>query len=205
MSRRGIDDEGRDALQRALDLSPGKGALAAARKLATSEGMEDVVERLVAVQELADDAGYGDLVGFDFGLMPELDYYTGIVIEAWAPGVDFPVGSGGRYDRLLAAFDWPIPAVGFTIDVDRLHQALVDEGAGVASVAAPALSYAGGLDDPRRVLELRRHGVAVAALPGDVAPPLPRLREVDGEFLLETMAGTTRGSWRDVLRALGIG
>ena len=82
VSRRGIDDEGRDALQRALDLSPGKGALAAARKLATSEGMEDVVERLVAVQELADDAGYGDLVGFDFGLMPELDYYTGIVIEA---------------------------------------------------------------------------------------------------------------------------
>ena len=71
VSRRGVDDEGRKTLQRALDLSPGKGALAAARKLASSEGMEEVVERLVAVQELADDAGYGELVGFDFGLMPE--------------------------------------------------------------------------------------------------------------------------------------
>ena len=135
--------------------------------------MEEVVERLVQVQELADDAGYGDLVGFDFGLLPELDYYTGIVIEAYAPGVDFPVGSGGRYDRLLAAFDWPIPAVGFTIDLDRLHEALVDEGAGVASVAPPPLSFCGGLDDPRHVLELRRHGVAVPPCPTTPRRPFP--------------------------------
>ena len=205
VSRHGIGDEGARALQRALDLSPGKGALAAARKLASSEGMEEVVERLVAVQDLADDAGYGDLVGFDFGLMPELDYYTGIVIEAYAPGVDFPVANGGRYDRLLAAFDWPIPAVGFTIDLERLHEALVDEGAGVATVAAPALAYCGGLDDPRGVIDLRRHGVAVAALPGDARAPLPRLREADGEFLLETADGTMHGSWREVLRALEAG
>ena len=205
VSRHGVGDEGARALQRALDLSPGKGALAAARKLASSEGMEEVVERLVAVQDLADDAGYGDLVGFDFGLMPELDYYTGIVIEAYAPGVDFPVANGGRYDSLLAAFDWPIPAVGFTIDLERLHEALVDEGTGVATVAAPALSYSGGLDDPRGVIELRRHGVAVAALPGDARPPLPRLREADGEFLLETADRTMHGSWREVLRALEAG
>ena len=70
VSRRGVSDEGRKTLQRALDLSPGKGALTAARKLSSSEGMEDVVDRLVRVQELADDAGYGDLVGFDFGLCP---------------------------------------------------------------------------------------------------------------------------------------
>ena len=205
VSRRGVDDEGLKMLQRALDLSPGKGALAAARKLASSEGMEEVVNRLVSVQELADDAGYGELVGFDFGLMPDLDYYTGIVIEAYAPGVDFPVASGGRYDRLLAAFEWPLPAVGFTMDLDRLHQALVDEGAGVAPVFPPALGFAGGLDDPRRVLELRRLGVAVAALPSDAQPALPSLREERGEFVLETQAGTTRGQWRDVLRVLGAG
>ncbi len=137
--------------------------------------------------------------------MPELDYYTGIVIEAYAPGVDFPVANGGRYDRLLAAFDWAIPAVGFTIDLERLHEALVDEGAGVATVAAPALAYCGGLDDPRGVIDLRRHGVAVAALPGDARAPLPRLREADGEFLLETADGTMHGSWREVLRALEAG
>ena len=204
VSRRGVDEEGRKTLQRALDLSPGKGALAAARKLATSEGMQDVVERLVEVQELADDAGYGDLVGFDFGLLPELDYYTGIVLEAYAPGVDFPVGAGGRYDRLLTAFEWPIPAVGFSIDLDRLHQALVDQGAGPAPVSAPALAFVGGLEDPGRVTELRRHGVAVAALPREASPAMPRLREADGEFLLETAAASTRGSWRDMLRALGV-
>ena len=204
VANRGVGEKGLEMLQRALDLSPGKGALAAARRLASSEAMEDVVERLVSVQELADDAGYGDVVGFDFGLLPELDYYTGMVLEAYAPGVDFPVACGGRYDDLLAAFDWPLPAVGVAIDLERLHEAVVDEGAGVAPVLAPPLAFAGGLDDARRVAELRRHGVAVAALPGEARPDVPRLREEHGEFVLETGAGVTRGSWRDVLRALGV-
>jgi len=199
----GVADEGRRTLTQALDLSPGKGALAAARKLATSQGAEEVVERLVLVQELADQAGYGELVGFDFGLMPELDYYSGIVFEAYAPGVDFPVANGGRYDGLLEAFDWPIAGIGFTIDLDRLHEALVDEGAGV-DVGAPALSFLGGLDDVGRLTELRRRGVAVAALPPDAAAALPHLRRVDGDYALETATGTVRGSWRDVLRALGL-
>jgi len=198
----GVSDAGRRALEQALDLSPGKGALAAARKLASSEGMEEVVERLVLVQELADDAGFGERVDFDFGLLPELDYYSGIVFEAYAPGVGFPVANGGRYDGLLEAFDWPIPGVGFTIDLDRLHEAIVDEGAGVA-LPPEALSFRGGLDDATRLTELRRRGVDVVALPADAAAPLPRLTRGDGEYVLETAAETLRGSWREVLRALG--
>jgi ATP phosphoribosyltransferase regulatory subunit len=203
VSRLGVDEEGRRALELALDLSPGKGALGVARKLASSDGMESVVDRLVLVQDLADEAGYGDLVGFDFGLLPELGYYSGIVFEAYAPGVDFPVATGGRHDGLLAAFDWPVPAVGAIIDLDRLHEALVDEGAGVTPQGAPVLSYCGGLDDVRHVTELRRAGVDVVALPAGAPAPPPSLRVVDGEFVLETTRGTVRGSWRDVLRALG--
>jgi ATP phosphoribosyltransferase regulatory subunit len=203
VSRLGVDDEGQRALARALDLSPGKGALAAARRLASSEGMESVVERLVRVQDLADEAGYGELVGFDFGLLPEFGYHGGIVFEAYAPGVDFPVATGGRHDDLLAALDWPAPAVGSVIDLDRLHEALVDEGAGVTPEGAPVLAYCGGLDDLRRVTELRRAGVDVVALPAGAAAPPPRLRVVDGEFVLETSMGVVRGSWRDIQRALG--
>jgi ATP phosphoribosyltransferase regulatory subunit len=204
VARLGVDDEGRRALERALDLSPGKDALAAARRLAASEGMEDVVDRLVKVQDLADDAGYGDLVGFDFGLLPEFGYHSGIVFEAYAPGVDFPVATGGRHDGLLAAFGWPVPAVSSIIDLDRLHEALVDEGTGVAPEGTPVLSYCGGLDDVRHVTELRRAGVDVVALSGDATAQTPRLRVADGEFVLETSQGAVRGSWRDVQRALGV-
>ena len=204
VDKRGVGAEGMEMLQRALDLAPGKGALAAARRLAASEEMEDVVERLVSVQELADDAGYGDVVGFDFGLLPEIDYYTGMVVEAYAPGVQMPVACGGRYDDLLAAFDWPLPAVGVAVDLERLHEALVDEGEGVAPLLPAPLAFVGGLDDPRRVAELRRLGVAVAALPDGVHADPPRLRDEHGELVLETDAGVTRGSWRDVLRALGV-
>jgi hypothetical protein len=90
------------------------------------------------------------------------------------------------------------------VDLERLHEALVDEGEGVAPVFPAPLGFAGGLDDARRVAELRRLGVAVAALPADARPDLPRVRDEHGEFVLETAAGVTRGSWRDVLRALGV-
>ena len=95
--------------------------------------------------------------------------------------------------------------MGFAIALDRLHEAL--EKAGVAPSAAPAcIAFAGGLDEPARAMELRRAGWAVAALPGDApAPPLPRLQRSGGSYILELAdGGEVSGSWRDVLRALGI-
>ena len=206
VSRRGVDDEGRKTLQRALDLSPGKGALAAARKLASSEGMEEVVERLVRSRSSPTTPATATWSGFDFGLMPELDYYTGIVIEAYAPGVDFPVASGGRYDRLLAAFEWPIPAVGFTIDLDRLHEALVDEGAGVAPVgAAGARPTSAG--STTRDASSSCAATAWPSRPCRATPrrPSPVCARPTASSCSRRAAGTTRGSWRDVLRALGAG
>ena len=55
-----------------------------------------------------------------------LDYYTGFVFEARAPGGGGgPVFGGGRYDRLAQALgsDKPVPAVGVSIWLDRLMRA----------------------------------------------------------------------------------
>jgi hypothetical protein len=47
--------------------------------------------------------------------------------------------------------------------------------------------------------------VPVAALPAGVEPPAPGLRREGGRYVLELADGTrAEGSWRDVLRALGI-
>ena len=48
-------------------------------------------------------AGYGDRLAFDFGLMQDLGYYSGLIFEAYAPGVGLPLATGGRYDGLLGA------------------------------------------------------------------------------------------------------
>lgn len=54
-----------------------------------------------------------------------LDYYTGFVFEARAPGSIGPIFGGGRYDRLAQALGSrsPVPAVGVSIWLDRLFKA----------------------------------------------------------------------------------
>jgi len=65
-----------------------------------------------------------DRVIIDLGLARDLGYYTGAIFEVYAPGLGQPLGGGGRYDELLGRFGRPLPAVGFALSVDRLHEAL---------------------------------------------------------------------------------
>ena len=68
---------------------------------------------------------------FDLGLSRGLGYYTGAVFEVYDPALGAPLGGGGRYDDLLGRFGRPLPAVGFALNVERLHIALAgEEGSG---------------------------------------------------------------------------
>jgi len=213
-------DDVRRAIEKSLALNGGREALVQARRLAAGAGpaMEAAVEHLETVADLVDEAGLGDRVVFDFGLFKALEYYTGLVFEVYAPGVGFPVASGGRYDGLAAAFGRDLPAVGFAITLDRLLVALEEQETPPDGEERP-LSFAGGLEDPERAAELRQAGIAVAALPADWQPLLaPSLRKDNGQFVLQRgedakPAGEgdergegagLRGSWRDILRALGV-
>jgi ATP phosphoribosyltransferase regulatory subunit len=200
-----VDDDALTALWRALELSGTRDGLSQARKIASGEAMEAAIRHLVDVHELVEDAGFEDVLRFDFGLVQDLGYYTGAIFEAFAPGVGLPIASGGRYDRLLQRFDWDQPGIGFAIALDRLQEAL--EEAGAAPAAAPAgLVFVGGLEEPARAMELRRAGWAVATLPeGSAAVTLPALTRRGGAYTFEAADGrVAEGSWRDMLRALGV-
>jgi len=54
----------------------------------------------------------------------DIDYYTGIYFEIYAEGMGYPLGSGGRYDKLLANFHDKRNAVGFALNLSRIMQAL---------------------------------------------------------------------------------
>jgi ATP phosphoribosyltransferase regulatory subunit len=64
---------------------------------------------------------------FDLGLVRGLGYYTGAVFQVYDPAYGIPIGIGGRYDELLEQFGRPLPAVGFSLNVERLHIALTSE------------------------------------------------------------------------------
>ena len=200
-----VGDEALKALQDTLHLGGTRDSLAQARKLARSPSMKAALDRLVRVRDLVAEAGYDEPVTFDFGLFHDLTYYTGMIVEAWAPGVGLPVATGGRYDGLAARLGHDVPGVGFAIALDRLRDAL-DEAGRLPRPGRTPLAFVGGLDEAARVAELRRAGLAVVALPGDAQPPPPRLRATRGRYVLELVDATTaEGSWRDVLEALGVG
>ncbi len=71
-----------------------------------------------------------DRLIFDLGLVRSLGYYTGAVFQVYDPAYGVPLGSGGRYDELLGTFGHPLPAVGFALNVERLHIALTGEERG---------------------------------------------------------------------------
>jgi ATP phosphoribosyltransferase regulatory subunit len=74
----------------------------------------------------------------DLGLVKSLGYYTGAVFQVIDPAYGVPLGGGGRYDELLGRFGRPLPAVGFALNVERLHIALTGEegeSAGADSLA----------------------------------------------------------------------
>jgi len=73
------------------------------------------------------DPRVAERVIFDLGLVRSLGYYTGAVFQVYDPAHGMPIGSGGRYDELLSRFGRPLPAVGFALNVERLHIALTGE------------------------------------------------------------------------------
>jgi len=102
--------------------------------LATSPGpAADAVAGMRQVSELLQER-VAERVIFDLGLVRSIGYYTGAVFEVYDPTLGAPIGGGGRYDDLLGSFGASRPAVGFALDVERLHIALTGEerGTGVA-------------------------------------------------------------------------
>ncbi|MGI8505285.1 MAG: ATP phosphoribosyltransferase regulatory subunit [Solirubrobacteraceae bacterium] len=88
--------------------------------------LHDALAGMREVQALLAPAVASRLI-FDLGLVRSIGYYTGAVFQVYDPAYGVPLGSGGRYDELLGAFGRPLPAVGFALNVERLHIALTGE------------------------------------------------------------------------------
>jgi ATP phosphoribosyltransferase regulatory subunit len=153
-----------DALVRLTTLSGDAPVLAEAeRALAFCPPARAAVAELRQVAEALRSAGLGEGLAIDLGEVRGLDYYTGLVFRAYAPGLGFEVGGGGRYDTLLARFGRPMPAVGFMLGLDRLALLLDRQGARPASAAVtPEVVGGHGLGPGlRRAREKRAAGVRV--------------------------------------------
>ncbi len=78
------------------------------------EGAPPSLQAARALADLMSAYGLQDRIRFDIGVVRGLDYYTGIVFEAYDAGAQFrAIFGGGRYDRLLEDVGGKaLPAVG---------------------------------------------------------------------------------------------
>ena len=147
----------------------GREAIDEARALVAPLGCEDGLDDLEGMCDLLDAAGVGARVRIDFSVMSSFDYYTGIVFEAYAPGLGSPLGSGGRYDNMVGVYGEDRPAAGFAFFLEQVMAAATSTGAcddrplriavpkgalnpGTIEVLAAAGLDVTGLDDPGRQL-----------------------------------------------------
>lgn len=109
-------------------LRGGKDAIEKLRKLLGPLGCIEGVDELEALYDLLVARGMEDIVLIDFTVMSSFDYYTGIVFEAYEPGLGAPIGGGGRYDNLLAAYGGTeVPAAGFGFYLEQVMEAFALE------------------------------------------------------------------------------
>lgn len=167
----GAAQDHREAITSLPRLAGGRNMLDEALSYAMHPLMEAAVEELAALYGLLMAYGFADVVDFDLSEVKDLDYYTGITFEGFAPGLGFSLVSGGRYDELVAHFGPSFPAVGWALTLDRLVLAREAQGAERSVPASDILLSGKRLEDSIRWAgEARRRGLRVEIDPLELDP-----------------------------------
>lgn len=115
------------ALREVLRTQGDRRALERCRGLLASCGCERALETIERTFDVLEELGETARVQLDFGLMRSFGYYTGLQLEAYAPGLGLPLAGGGRYDDVLSAFGHASPAAGFALGLERVMIALAEQ------------------------------------------------------------------------------
>ncbi len=82
------------------------------------------LEQLAGIFDQLSGLGVAEHFLIDLAEVRNLDYYTGLIFRVYSESLGFEIGGGGRYDSLIAKFGRSLPAVGFSIGLERLLAAL---------------------------------------------------------------------------------
>ncbi len=122
----GVSDEQVATCVALSQLRGGKEVLAEARALGGA-AVERATARLGETLEALEARGVAQRVQIDLGLLRDLGYYSGAILEVYDPALGHVLGGGGRYDGLLQRFGINQPAAGFALYMERVHVAQMEE------------------------------------------------------------------------------
>jgi ATP phosphoribosyltransferase regulatory subunit len=116
----------RETLLRLPNLRGGPEVLEEARELG-GQAVERATQRLASTYDALAARGVAERVSLDLGLLRDLGYYTGAILEVYDPALGHVLGGGGRYDELMGRFGRGLPAAGFALYLERVHIAQAEE------------------------------------------------------------------------------
>lgn len=89
-----------------------------------NEMSRNALKNLREIMDIVEQFGFSKFVSIDLGMVPSLDYYTGIIFKGFTHSVGFPIISGGRYDNLVEEFGKSMSATGFSIGINMVMDAI---------------------------------------------------------------------------------
>jgi ATP phosphoribosyltransferase regulatory subunit len=126
VDRLALPDRERETLLALPNMRGGPEVLDRARTLGGG-AVERAISRLATTFDALSARGLEGRVSLDLGLLRDLGYYTGAIIEVYDPALGHVLGGGGRYDGLLGRFGRTLPAAGFALYLERVHIAQAEE------------------------------------------------------------------------------
>lgn len=119
-----LPQEDRELLWQLPELRGGPKILKEALDRATNPISRGAIENLTAIYEILEAYNLADWIQVDLGMIKDIEYYTGMVLEAYTADMGFTIGTGGRYDNLIHHFGYDCPATGFALGIERIMLAL---------------------------------------------------------------------------------
>ncbi|HEX6688533.1 MAG TPA: ATP phosphoribosyltransferase regulatory subunit [Solirubrobacterales bacterium] len=126
LSLAGMAAEQVDTCVALSQLRGGREVLERARELG-GDAVERATARLGETFAALEERGVAERVQVDLGLLRDLGYYSGAILEVYDPALGHVLGGGGRYDELLKRFGIDLPAAGFALYLERVHVAQMEE------------------------------------------------------------------------------
>ena len=105
-----------------------RSVLEKAYEMAMNEQSRRALDNLSEIYKLLEAYEVAEYITFDLGVIRDFGYYTGMVFEAYTPGLGFPLCGGGRYDHMLTDFGTALPATGFAMGIERILLSLERQG-----------------------------------------------------------------------------
>ena len=115
-----LADGDRAAIAALANLRGGPEIFERAREIGGAS-VEAAIGRLETTYRALADRGVAGRIQLDLGLLRDLGYYTGAILEVYDPALGHVLGGGGRYDGLLGRYGRELPAAGFALYLERLH------------------------------------------------------------------------------------